>query len=320
MKSIKNKLTIATYTEGYSVKYIDCMDIAYAGATGSYSEDNYYKYCFLQSVYSNWSSHRDHSNIARQVLGEIGLVENRIEVSNFSDLLDILSDKLGESIPCILLVRDRCCFYCEQYLEDHNALHFILVSGIDTNKSIVEIREYMHIRNSIAPLCHSDMLCPLNITFNMLKNIWEESNKTFYEHILITIEPIHRNVDSRKSVEILIDSISKNENRLIGLIEQYNMSSKEIKEMMEERTTYIGSLTVIFDEIEKENNLGNNTNFLHFKEEYTKHRDKTIAKLHASKMRNKPLGEDVVSSLCNEVKKYDKLLLEWMRKISENTY
>lgn len=305
---MKIELPVGVYANGYSVKHIDCRDIAYAGAASVYEKEGYFQFAFYRSVFSNWSAQQTNQDIVTAALREIGLIDQIEEPNGFNELMELLRVHLGNGEPCIVIVRDRCCFYCEKYLEQHNALHFVLVSGIDDEKKTITLREYMHVRQDISEITRADLLCKLTITVDMFKNIWEKSRETFSCGRLISIRECGSGKTYPDATTALCNCLSKYENKLVELIVKYNDIEQEINVMMEERTTYIGNMTVIFENLEKRYNLSSCDSYSEFKAEYINHRDKMITALHASKMRNQPLSDEKIEEMTRQVQEYDNKL------------
>ena len=315
MITMKIELPISVYANGYSVKHIDCRDIAYAGAASVYKKDGYFQFAFYRSVFSNWSALQNDQDIVTAALQEVGLIDQIEKPNRFDELMNLLRSHLSGGEPCMVKVRDRCCFYCEKYLEQHNALHFVLVSGIDDEKGTITLREYMHVRQDISEITRADLLCKLTITIDMFKDIWEKSRETFSCGRLISIRECDNGNTNQDASTVLCNCLSKHENKLINLIVKYNDIEQEINLMMEERTTYIGNMTVIFENLEKRYNLSSCDSYNEFKAEYINHRDKTITALHASKMRNQPLSDEKIKEMTRQVQEYDNKLKDLVYSI-----
>lgn len=321
MGSERVSVTVKGYANGYSVKNISCRDVAYATAAGAFSPELYYQYCYLKSIYVNWGAEK-HIEQNRKALRDIGISENKCPVLNTSELLQVAVQSLKNNQQVIVALRDRYCFFCEQYKESHNAYHFVLLTGIDFQKGTVTLMEYMHLRESLAGLTDADFMCKLVIPVDNFFYIWEASNQSFSDrpdiqnNIIIIQQETTVECSPKKMLEILITAMKTHKNDLCRLVYEYNDSKHEINEMMEERTSYIGNVQVIFDLIKK--HVGN-TPIDSFREDYLSCRDRIIATLHASVMRNKPLSIAQIKSLCESVTQSDITLLDLLLQAYKTT-
>lgn len=319
MHTRKITITVKSPPDGYSVKNISCRDIAYATAVGAFSSEFYFYYCFFKSVYVNWGS-GNHTERTYKALQHVGVSESKYEVTNTSDLLQEVIESLQNNRHCIVALRDRYCYFCEEYKEEHNAFHFVLLTGVDLTKNTVTLMEYMHLRGALSELTDADFMCKFVLPIDTFTSIWEASNQSFVDRpdimnsLLVLQQDMTPKIKPIELLEVIISSVEHYENDLCRLIREYNNSDHELNEMMEERTTYLGNVHVIFDLIKR---YFGNTQLSSFEEKYYSCRDTVLSSLHASVMRNTPLTSTHIESLCKNVSENDSTLLNLLLQVTK---
>ena len=212
LKSIE----IDVYSNGFNASKINCIDIPIAGATGCYNYENYFYYCFYYSMFLNWTDmeNEDWLSFRNEILKRLGLrmIANRID--DFSQLISTIKFHIDNLHPLILIARYNSLFYYNSYLKmDYKASHGIIISGYETDKPIIVIRESVHIDKEIFNFLKVQSLSKFLLTENMLKDMWNITNISYKEennpnyNIIYNIEKIeqpHISADARNNFARII--------------------------------------------------------------------------------------------------------------------
>lgn len=172
-------------TDGFRNDYTTCIDIPIAVSAGYYSYENYFYYLFYHSALHNWTdtSIKDWQELKSAIVSKMGLELVSIKINSISEVIPKVKDKLGLSIPVMMPTKYKSLFYF--YLSGNpDASHFILISGCDSKRSYVYVRDINHlyeagVQQYMTP--QATGLFGLFMTEKMLEDIWDNSNKFFKE-------------------------------------------------------------------------------------------------------------------------------------------
>lgn len=325
-------LKIDCYADHYGVDSLGCVDQPIAGAAGFYNYHNYFYYACLLALEKNWSN--DYSNIIfsiprkNKVLSKIGLklVTN---ITSNDELIPDIYKKLEHDIPVVLITTRRSLIYSYSYNRiDETNHHGILVSGFNSNRNSLVIRDVAHIEASgIQFEKYMYGLFKLFIKSDVVKEIWETSNDTY-------IEDKSELIDKFFSVEEVGSSDISSYNDLITtFITDYNPNNNLFIEYIKDinsisidddlyftimMNNYYHTLIILFDIFDKVF-LSSSEDIVNqysaFKGKYLKHRYKLISLLHMKKIRSKIIDIDDIS---NEILMMDKELFETIKYLNND--
>ncbi|PYG90226.1 hypothetical protein LY28_00106 [Ruminiclostridium sufflavum DSM 19573] len=262
-------------TDGFRNDNTTCIDIPIAVSAGYYSYENYFYYLFYHSALHNWTdiSLKDWQGLKSTVARKMGLELVPNTIGNSSEVIPKIKEKLDLSIPVMMPTKYKALFYF--YLSGNpDAAHFILISGYDTKRGYMYIRDINHlyeagVQQYMTP--QATGLFGIFMTEKMLEDIWTDSNKFFKEeggpqsqeyycfdsmfhNILYSLEK--RGEPEIDSYDALIRDFCKNiaykDNRFITAVRQYNDTMKNIREYaLGFEIAFFRCLNVIFGVIEK---------------------------------------------------------------------
>lgn len=203
------KLFIDYYTDGFNVEQINCHDLTIACASGAYSYDNYFFYCFLHAIYSIWFPFR--KNIRNDILELLGLQLKPITIESPEGLITQIKIAIDSKKPVLLTTRYNRLFYAPQFgKETDKSIHTLLIDGYDENKSIVRLRDFIFIRTFFQSTFGSrvDAFADLNIKQEYLIEIWKNSKIDGVEGVYILEKVKDSNIKSYKDlIEFYINHI-----------------------------------------------------------------------------------------------------------------
>jgi hypothetical protein len=198
------------------------------------------------------------------------------------------------------------------------------VSGYDPDKSLIVIRDYAHVEDIVRLIKRGGSLCKLQLTENMVSDIWIRSNMAFkidknslFHNNVFSIEKTHEPLINSygELLKDFVHSYNPDYNNLIHFWDDYSNKFTDLKDVNyaeSVRRTYYRSVVVMFDIFEKLFDYfksdDSKKEFLKFKEEYLEFRNILISKLIASALRNKQLQYNDLDDLKSKVKAMDKRL------------
>ena len=325
-------LAIDTYLNGYNVSQVNCQDLMIAGATGYFDYHNYFYYALYRTFYYNWQeinkNNQDFCSSRNEMLKKLGLELKSVSVTNSRQLLTTVKQLLDGSHPVLMVVRYDCLFYDVHYLDPttHHD-HCFLVSDYYSNKPILTIREWAHIKNTIRPLTNADPLSHFNITETILTDIWENSNLRFrkehsehFQRIYFLEKTTQPQIDSY--CQLFADLLPKDQLDTNNLANFINTNQDPITPEIAEniKKLFYGSIYVLFDIVEKEllknTDAATHTNFENFKQEYLQFRNRVLAKLVAQSFRGEALDCQTKTELTKHILAFDLKLFELIKALS----
>ena len=313
MKSLK----IDCYIDGYNASHLNCSDVPVAGATGYYNYDDYYFYCFYYCYFHNWGNVNTDSYIdfRNEILKKVGLAMMLQPIKDDYELISLIKQNIDNSHPVVMLPNYNALFYSNDYLSKNKASHGIVISDYDKDRSIVIIRDDIHIRsisgNPTTIQRKGQALLKMQITEDMLKNIWKMSdNSNIYSIISIGEAKVKKYIDL---VSDVLDNYSFKQSKLLEFIEHYSLFEEKMKNQgfaEQVMKNFCNSVIVLFDVFEKTFEEANHSNsYKIFKEKYLNFRQLLIAKLHANAYRGIYLSKKEKNKILENIQEMDNKLL-----------
>ncbi len=336
-------LNMDLYLEGFNVSQINCIDLMVAGAAGCYNYENYYFYSFYYAYYLNWFHENKNlqNSIRKVVLNKLGLYEKPNFV-NTENLISFIKMCIDQKKPVLLPAKYSALFYDEHYLEDnYNLDHIFLVTDYYMHKPIMKIRDFIHVREAIRPLCSADVFARINLKEDMILEIYEKSNLCFKIENSInfkkvyTIEKTHEShINSYKAIieDVMEKSFFEN-SALVEFIDNFNnellfINVNEIVPRL--RRQFYNSISIIFEVLEKMLPIitvckESKEKFYGFKEKYMELRNFIVTKIVAMIKRKSMIQEDEKNTIVNQINTIDNelsLLLRdlYNKSITEKMY
>ena len=324
-------------TDGFRNDNTTCIDTPIAVSAGYYNYENYFYYLFYHSALHNWTdtSLKDWQGFKSTVVRKMGLELVPNEISNAEEVIPKIKEKLDLSIPVMMPTKYKSLFYF--YLSGNpDAAHFIVISGYDSKRNYMYVRDINHLFESGAQQYmtpHSTGLFGIFMTEKMLEDIWSDSNKYFKEeggpqsqeyycfdsmfhNILYSLEK--RGEPEIDSYDSLIKDFLKNvafkDNRFVAAVKQYNEMKKNIKEYaLGFEIAFYRCLNVIFGVIGKwlqshsENPEANRLieEFDGIRNRHLEYKKETVFAIIEAAKSNTGYGEDELQNIINTVKALD---------------
>ncbi len=331
---MKKTLAIDNYLNGYNVSQLDCLDLALAGAAGSYHYDYYHYYCFYYSFYHNWTPVRvgQPFEVQNRILGKLGLVLKDYPIASAGELIAAVRSHLDRDRPVIVIVKYNTLFYDSHYQDPkYQGSHGLLISGYDDEKSLVYVREFIHVRSLVRALTMADALAELPLPYTVLGEAWEQSNAAFqsrqpmYHNRLFAVEDsgVAPFDGEREMLEDFLAEFDPDRNQLAELVRGFNDRLEGVNDRTIEaiRTDYYGSLRMLFDGFERLlKDLPDPSPFvqrlIRLEESMRSGRKRLISKLHAEALRKQQLGADEIEWVLRELSAHDQELTELARDLA----
>lgn len=250
-------ISIPTYSDGYRVANLNCIEIPIAAATGAFNLDFYTYYCYYYCFESNWGhSAVDWIEIKNNSLQFLGLTMRKETVSQQTELIEKLQECISRNCPVLMPVTYSSLFFCWAYQQNHSS-HFIIVDGFDAERKIMSIRDFAHVHESGANIIASgEGMYRLRITEQMLWDIWllsnhqfEKDNKTHFMGMFFYLEKTGDSL-TRSHSDLLghfISCFEASHNSLVFFLRNHypSMDGKHELEMESIRRRFYGTLTIL---------------------------------------------------------------------------
>jgi hypothetical protein len=326
------KLEIDWHPKGYHGSFhLNCIDICIAASAGYFCSDYYYYYCLYWWVYIYWNY--ETKNYSKSILNKLGLSIEYIEPVDGTDLLCLIKKSIDEQRPIIMLPSYTALFYCETYLMEFDDYldqpHAIIISGYDTERPVILIRESMLLEFSnldefkkfIKPVISGAPFMKLQITDNMLCDIWSKSRVKTIIVLSKTHDGIIKNIN-----DILCDIISNNfekKSNILEIVIEYNKNLTERDYNVYYRRALANSAWIIFDIIEKYYQIDSlakepKEQYYSIKADYIKMRDKVLTRLHYLSKKGSIISPDEKNKLKQKVHQQDVRLLGFFSFLTVN--
>lgn len=176
------------YRDGVSIKEFNCLQIPIAAAVGCYDYDNFFKFLFLTSVYSNWGKEDCFVDIAPDdtrieesatVLNLLGFRLQKYAPQDKENFLNLVKSSIMNDIPVLLLAKYNAMFFNIYYMsETGNKWHFLLVDKWNSHTQTFTVRDSSFLRGIVEE--GNDIMFPITLTEDML---WEIHEKTDYGNV-----------------------------------------------------------------------------------------------------------------------------------------
>ena len=334
----ERKLDIDLYINGFNHEQVDCVNMPIAGAAGFYNYDNYFYYSFYTSIFKNWLEGNiglGWGDYQKHFLANLGLEIGKHSIGNTSTLFSFIEQSIDDFIPLVMVVKYNSLFYFASYLDETNRFdHGVIIHGYDVERPLLYIRDVKvvdRIRNpAIKEILDAEPLFELQLTNDMLAEIWEKTNLSFKEEK----SDLHNLIFSvRKSGEAKINSYQD----LVKDLENYELKSNKLIEKINDngfmerlckdsfeadlfRRVYYHSLIPFFYVLEKsvENNEELKNKVMCFKTKYLGSRNTLISKFMKMAYKNKNLEGNTKKELTQKSKDIDDELNLFINKLNSD--
>jgi|GEM_PF-5678149 len=322
-------LDIDLYKNGFDVRYIDCIQGPIAAASGYFNNENYFYYCFLHSILGNIHDYfrTDISEHANNILDGMGLRLEKITCSShsFDGVLLRITEEIQAGRPVIMVVKYNSLFYSMYYKNSSfTANHGIIVNEFNEVNSTFGIKEATLLRDSIDAYENRDVFFLLHITYDMLKDIWEDSNrqfradKSFFEDSIYSLrktEEIELNMN--KVLGMALTMLKNHKNGLISEINDFQGEKNFSNFIQVKRLRFSGCLKPIFSLLYKQCNLLklDEAPLENLEKELGQIRDKVLNVLNRASHRGEIISRERKDELCSLVAEGDRRLAELVESL-----
>ncbi|QNU66156.1 hypothetical protein EHE19_014910 [Ruminiclostridium herbifermentans] len=256
---MRKSLDIDMYKNGFGAQHISCVYGPIAASAGHFNYNNYFYFCYLHAILNNTEERRDLGlkGNANRILSYMGLELQSIDCSGYTpeETVNRISEEILGGWPVILVVKYNSLFYNKYYKDSTFTLnHAIIVNEYGENNRTFGIKEASLLRDTVNAYENSDVFFPLQVTFDMLKDIYDESNKQFIKGNQIFANNIYSmrkideiNIDTNDVINISLSLFQDYKNDLINIINSYNERIKEFAIYIENtRRRFCGCIRPIF--------------------------------------------------------------------------
>lgn len=344
---MKRFLDMSHYcTDGFRNDNTTCIDVPIAVSAGYYNYNNYFYYLFYHSVLHNWTdtSLKDWQGLKSMVVRKLGLELVPNEINNTCEVIPKIKEKLDLSIPVVMPTKYKSLFYF--YLSGNpDAAHFILVSGYDSKRNYMYIRDINHLYESGAQQYmtpHSTGLFGIFMTEKMLEDIWDDSNIYFkkeggpqsqeyycfdssFHNILYSLEKCGEpEIDSYDSlIKDFCKNIAFKNNKFIDAVKKYNETMDNIKEYaLGFEIAFFRCLNVIFGVTGKwlETHLEDAgakeliEDFEYIRKRHLEYKKETVFAIIEDAKNNKMYEQGEIDTIINTVKELDNEFFGFVQK------
>lgn len=318
------KLDIPLYVDGYNISMISCMDLPIATSTGYFNSDNYYYYAFYISFLDNFNDTSNFSDIRDVVLEKLGLTIKRYTINDPEEMLPLIKDNINKERPVLLMVKYKALFYDSRYLLPNTVNHCFIISDYDSERSICGIRESSLTYGGVFK---SNPMLRLQLTDKMLYDIWTISNEDFIkenshnQNCIYCIEKSSTShINSYKDLFYdIIKSYSSFNSNLKKLIHESEMLAEKIN-FNAIRRQYYGSVKILFDVMKRPLPKEISTcdelyrEIIDLETRYLEFRDLTLSKIMASVLRKKNINYDETKAIVKKQNTLDNELKQLIIK------
>ena len=319
------KLDIPLYVDGYNVTMINCIDLPIAASAGYFNSDNYYYYAFYISFLNNFDDTSNFSDIRDVVLEKLGLNIKKYTLNTPEEMLPLIKDNINKEQPVLLMVKYKALFYDSRYLLPNTGNHCFIVSDYNSERSIWGIRESSLTYGGVFK---SNPMLRLQLTDKMLYDIWNLSNEDFIkenshnQNCIYCIEKSSTShINSYKDLFYdIIKSYSSFNSSLKKLIHESEMLAEKIG-FNAIRRQYYGGVKILFDVMKRPLPKEISTcdelyrEIIDLETRYLGFRDLTLSKIMVSVLRKKNINYDETKAIVKKQNTLDNELKQLFSKI-----
>ncbi|EPR11838.1 hypothetical protein [Ruminiclostridium papyrosolvens] len=256
---MRKTLDIDFYKKGFDYQQIDCIHGPIAAAAGYFSYNNYFYFCYLYAILSNTENFFEsgfESNVNR-IVSCMGLELQRIDCSGNTpeETMNRIAEEILGGWPVILVVKYNSLFYSKYYKDSAYTLdHAIIVNEYGENNKTFSIKEASLVRDIVSTYENSDIFFSLQVTFDMLKDIFDGSNKQYIKEnqtFANSIYSMHKiediSIDTNEVINTSLSLFPDYKNDFINIINSYNEQIEKFKYDIELiRRRFYGCIKPIF--------------------------------------------------------------------------
>lgn len=321
-------LDIDLYRNGFDTRYIDCIQTPIAAAAGFFDYNNYFYYCFLHSLRGNYENYNriDILTYANKILCAMGLKMERVNCASHSieQVISKITELVLSETPVLWLVKYNSLFY-NQYYKDrtYGSNHAIVINGVNESNQTFFIKEGSLLRD-IDAFENQDVLFSLPITFQLFKDIWEDSNSQFRSANLSFADSIYflhpcgeGSLDTNKTLQLSLSMLANGQNDLINIIDAFDGSREFNNGIMRHRLRFSGCLKPIFHLIleQCEKRKMDRSVVEKVKIEVENIRDNVVNILNRMSLRSVKMTDERKAELCGMVLDSDKQLEKLIKSL-----
>lgn len=325
-----NALDIDLYKNGFDYRHVDCVQAPVAAASGYFNHDNYFYYSFLHSILGNTENYytEDIVDYSNKILCRMGLKIEKIDCTGFSskEAMAKIAEEILAGRPVILVVKYNSLFYNMYYKNrEFRLIHGMLINEVNEVNKTFGIKEPFLFGDSLDAYENKNAFFPLHITFDMLKNIWEDSNDQFhsekrpYADSIYSMYPTEEvSLDLNKVINIAMSFTNDYESDLIHIINTFEATSEFHDYIVFNRLRFYGCLQPIFHllhrqsmQISPESDAVNNIEKI-----VGETRSKVISALDRASVRCQEISPKRKADLCRMVSEGDEELFSLIKSLA----
>lgn len=337
-------LAMDNYLDGFSSENFSCIDIPIAGATGYYHYDNYFYFLCYRSVFNNWSNdymnecYFDFDQWMKQtndILIKLGLILRVHVIQDATQLRSHIKKSIDQHNPVIMPVTYGSLFYnISAYMNEPDEASAVIVSEYDEEKSVVVIRDKSHVLDVMQENERGDPLCRLQLTEDMLWDIWEKSNQQFkkmhgfFNNKLLVIDKIDQ-PQIASYQDLICDFMGHflyNSCNFLKIIDGFNQNVATVQchaFIVWLQRDFKNALMAFYDCFEKalppnEENTHTYAAFSQLFSEFMHVRNNIISTLHINTYRKKTLSPETMVDLKNKIASNDQALFAFIETFYKN--
>ncbi len=330
---MRKTLDIDLYKNGFDFQKIDCIHGPIAAAAGYFNYNNYFYFCYLHAIRSNTPKYLDSGFESKEnkILNCMGLELRRIDCTGKTpeETMNRIAQELIEGCPVVMVVKYNSLFYNKYYKDSTYILdHAIIVNEYGENNRTFGIKEASLVRD-IANNCeNSDIFFSLQVTFDMLKDIFDESNKQYIKEkqtFANSIYSVHRiedvSIDTNDVIKESLLLFQDYKNDFINIINSYNEQIEKFKYSIELiRRRFYGCIKPIFHLLYDHCNQNNlDTALTEITEKIIEDvRKDTLNFLYRACITGTKITKEKQNDLCSKILNSDEKLISLVKKLFIN--
>ncbi|MHB1484858.1 MAG: discoidin domain-containing protein [Saccharofermentanales bacterium] len=311
-----SKLEIKTFQQhGFDHRLFDCIDLPIAFATSYYRSEYYYCYCLIICVIDNWGKNNgDFNKSKNHILNKLNLKISSYKVSSREGFVNTIKQLVDMKKPVYFILDYYYMFYASTLYMNQHIPHGVLITGYDETRKLFIMQESAHMNFT--------GLYPLQITEDILYDMWEKSNSYFSgiknsisENLLFSIEENEKK-ENDISILTILNEIQSNgitgRNNFVNTIQNFNNSLPFYASDLNQnwiRRVYYTSPQIFFEIIEmifKKDDIDILADeFFEFKRRYLFSRDLTVSVLVKNAIKRKHISQDRIDEMMKMINGLD---------------
>ena len=309
----------------YGVENSNCYVVPLSFSTGLFDAKNYLFFNLLWAFEVNWGIGAINEITDNPLLEILGLNTRSIQVSEKTETIEAIRTEINNGSLVLIPVRYNKVFYSRFYMTDYQFVHPIVVTGYDNERHIFEIYD-SDIKYDVGAIAlKGETMLKLQITDDMLFDIFSKSSETFTEEYTSFRSKLF-SMDASKEKRVTsfyeVFSLFTRKGHTNSVIKNFLLNPKGLSDGTLDpesvRRCFFGSIVMMLDIIQKripyEHHLSNE--YIEFSEKFIKHRNILTSKIIAYILRDRDLPAHEKQITINEIDEMDKALFEFLEKLS----